>query len=224
MHPAAGGAWCWARRGATCATATLRCTPRHRAGLALARPHKAARPLPPLTRCLAYIPEPADTPLYDAQLEGPNRVVRVSVLQLDSLVRQPTLPRVADSAQVRSRRGWGWGPGRGQAEGWCLCGFVERNRRAAPAGGGSSRAEHGPRPRCFTRSPRSAAPSFWPRSCPRAWTTTSTACASCCPPRRRRARPPACATSSKRPPQPRRPPWRPRATGQRCWTRPASLA
>lgn len=50
-------------------------------------------------RAFSYIPEPDDTPLYNEQLAAPNRVRQISVLQLDNLVRQHSLPRLVDSAE-----------------------------------------------------------------------------------------------------------------------------
>lgn len=47
-------------------------------------------------RSYSYIPEPDDdTPLYSRQLKG---VQRVTLEQMDSLARRPTLPRLVDSA------------------------------------------------------------------------------------------------------------------------------
>ncbi|KAI8477037.1 MAG: hypothetical protein J3K34DRAFT_516008 [Monoraphidium minutum] len=51
---------------------------------------------------LSYIPEPDDTALYAQQLASPNHVRQISVLQLDNLVRQHSLPRLVASAAFLS--------------------------------------------------------------------------------------------------------------------------
>ncbi len=50
------------------------------------------------------IPEPQDAYLYDAQLQRPNYVQPISIQQLDSLCRDPTLERLVNSASFMKQQ------------------------------------------------------------------------------------------------------------------------